>query len=591
MGNQNTIDNAVTHAEVLFTHFLVEHNIHVSASDHAGPLFRAMFLQDKFSAEDIIRKYSCARTKTTCIVNKLAEIETTSLVQAMQAGPYSLATDASNDKNEKLFPVVVRMEKDGAVQTRLLSILELKAKGTGENVAQMILKDLESKSVPLKNCLALTTDNANVMVGKRSGLYGQLLQHHPDLYSTGCICHRIHLAAEWASKCLPRNVSSFFVDIYFYMDKSANRMNAFKSIQEECGTPITEVPKHVPTRWLSLATTCDWVLQQWEPLTKFFEMECSVDSSTARELQVESSQSCRKTSALDSLRSKTMKLCVAYLSYVLPVFNAANLVFQKEDAQIHRQRRIMLRLLSDLLTMFVKPSAMVYKLATEVDYKSPYNMESDKDIMVGQQCRELLSLVGSPRDAEFSKSVKKFLSTAVTYLIKNLPISDPVLLHAEVADISTRASASFSAVQHLVTKFPAILPPDSSLDCLEKQFKAYQRADVPSAIEQLPTSEEQWQKLGLLKDDLGDILLPHLPRIMLRILSIPHSNASCERMFSLVRKNRTEFRANMSVETLESLITLKQSAGTCYLQKPDKKVLNACKGATAERLAPSFSKQ
>jgi hypothetical protein len=41
------------------------------------------------------------------------------------------------------------------------------------------------------------------------------------------------------------------------------------------------------------------------------------------------------------------------------------------------------------------------------------------------------------------------------------------------------------------------------------------------------------------------------------ILVIFHSNAYCERIFSQVNKNKTEFRPNMSTKTLGSLLTRK----------------------------------
>jgi hypothetical protein len=34
----------VTNAEILFTNFLIEHNVPIAVSDHAGPLFRKFFL-------------------------------------------------------------------------------------------------------------------------------------------------------------------------------------------------------------------------------------------------------------------------------------------------------------------------------------------------------------------------------------------------------------------------------------------------------------------------------------------------------------------------------------------------------------------
>ena len=47
-----------TKAELLFTGFLIEHNIQIAASDHAGSLFRVMFPDSQ-----IAKKYGCGRTK------------------------------------------------------------------------------------------------------------------------------------------------------------------------------------------------------------------------------------------------------------------------------------------------------------------------------------------------------------------------------------------------------------------------------------------------------------------------------------------------------------------------------------------------
>eukprot|EP00745_Piridium_sociabile_P014720 TRINITY_DN21691_c0_g2_i2.p1 TRINITY_DN21691_c0_g2~~TRINITY_DN21691_c0_g2_i2.p1 ORF type:complete len:175 (-),score=12.30 TRINITY_DN21691_c0_g2_i2:227-751(-) len=45
------------HAETLFAHYLVEHNIALSAADHAGELFRSMFPDSK-----IAQNYASGRT-------------------------------------------------------------------------------------------------------------------------------------------------------------------------------------------------------------------------------------------------------------------------------------------------------------------------------------------------------------------------------------------------------------------------------------------------------------------------------------------------------------------------------------------------
>ena len=57
-----------------------------------------------------------------------------------------------------------------------------------------------------------------------------------------------------------------------------------------------------------------------------------------------------------------------------------------------------------------------------------------------------------------------------------------------------------------------------------------------------------------------------LANLKLGVLVIPHSNADSERIFSQVRKNRTETRPNLSVSTLSSLMVLKT-----YMTSMDKK--------------------
>ena len=59
MSERDNIALRVTGAEVKFTGFLLEHNLPIATSDHAGPSFRSMFPDSK-----IAHYYGCARTKT-----------------------------------------------------------------------------------------------------------------------------------------------------------------------------------------------------------------------------------------------------------------------------------------------------------------------------------------------------------------------------------------------------------------------------------------------------------------------------------------------------------------------------------------------
>lgn len=54
----------VINAEVLFTGYILEHNLPFEASSHAGPLFRKMFPDS-----EVAKKYGCSSTKTSAIIH------------------------------------------------------------------------------------------------------------------------------------------------------------------------------------------------------------------------------------------------------------------------------------------------------------------------------------------------------------------------------------------------------------------------------------------------------------------------------------------------------------------------------------------
>ena len=54
------LDEKVTKAEILFSGFLVEHNLPLATADHTSKLFKSMFPDSKIET-----KYSCGRTKTS----------------------------------------------------------------------------------------------------------------------------------------------------------------------------------------------------------------------------------------------------------------------------------------------------------------------------------------------------------------------------------------------------------------------------------------------------------------------------------------------------------------------------------------------
>ena len=115
-------------------------------------------------------------------------------------------------------------------------------------------------------------------------------------------------------------------------------------------------------------------------------------------------------------------------------------------------------------------------------------------------------------------------------------------------------------------------------------FANYQFEELES-IEKTDRVDLQWHEISNIKVS-GITKYPTLSKVMQGICVIPHSNADCERVFSIVRKNKTDFRSNMSVETLQALLIEKINSGIpCHKRKFSADFLKKAKKATAESLS------
>jgi hypothetical protein len=263
-------DMKVMKAELLFSNFLVEHNLPLSVADHATPLFKAMF-PDSATAE----KFSCRRTKATSLVHYLSCSAQEKINSALKSQPFALATDGSNDRHSptSLYPIVVRYYdmNCGRIVCVVLSIPGNTEASTGQNIFNLLNAELVLRNIPWKNCIAFECDSASVMVGRYKGVAAFIKKEHPSVYVQGCVCHLIHLAAEKAVAELPVSVEDLLIDLYYYFDKSTKRLQELRKFQLLCDVETHKILKHVSTRWLSLGLCIKRLLEQYVPLLQYFQ--------------------------------------------------------------------------------------------------------------------------------------------------------------------------------------------------------------------------------------------------------------------------------------------------------------------------------
>ena len=197
--------------------------------------------------------------------------------------------------------------------------------------------------------------------------------------------------------------------------------------------------------------------------------------------------------------------------------------------------------------------------------------------------------------------MRKFYEACFQYVVKKLPFDDVVLRHSRFANFPNRKDVSIKDVEYFIERCSTILKFGApEFDSLHDEFISYQLLsddDIPPQVIKEATVTPKlkdgkkekhlcmdviWGSLSQSKSSSEILKFPHLSQVAKLVLTLPHSNADEERVFSPVRKNKTDFRASLDLNrTLSSVITMKMNLDESSHQfKPSKNLLKKAKAAT-----------
>ena len=569
---------------------LAQHNVPLSLADHLSPLIRDIF--DGSTAEG----YACAKTKTSCILNRaVAPLFKNELISAMASIPYALSVDGSNDTGlEKINLLTVRIfdEENGKVNMRFLDmcITTGDKAATAEVIFNKINSVLHEHNIPWDNCVGVGVDNCSVNMGRHNSIMTRIRGVNSRVYFMGCPCHIAHNAASNAADFLRKDtkfdVEELLIDIFFWFDKSTKRKSSLQEYCCFCDIEYRKIIKHVSTRWLSLLTAIERVLKQFSGLKSYFMSE---SFSQARFIRLG-----------DNFSNPMTEIYLLFYQSVLPIFTCFNLLLQREDPCIHLVFDQCEKLLSKLMGRFVLTTALsAASSPKKVDYLN--NQLSDRDIFIGFITRQtLLKLVNegdcTPTESKkFFHGVRAFYVAATKYIIEKFPFEDDVLKCAKFVNFEKRANCTFSDVEFFMHRYQGIAGLIVTDDIFDEfvDYQLLEQGDIPASVWDLATVNEKfgshtrmdviWGFLGTMRTgDNCNYKFPYLSKVAKLVLTLPHSNAGEERVFSLVRLNKTPYRSSLSLDgTLSSILTVKlHNPEPCYEFEPPKEMLEKSKKAT-----------
>ncbi|XP_011859194.1 PREDICTED: uncharacterized protein LOC105556713, partial [Vollenhovia emeryi] len=134
----------------------------------------------------------------------------------------------------------------------------------------------------------------------------------------------------------------------------------------------------------------------------------------------------------------------------------------------------------------------------------------------------------------------------------------------------------------LMKAVPRIVSPEQ-YQSIDDEWKTLPFFELPSDINIKENVDIFWAKLGRIDEGDQGLTFKHLSKFCLNVISLPHSNAECERIFSTVNQIKTKSRNKMINETLNGLILAKQRVKNCVQYEPS----NEYSYMTKSRLYPN----
>ncbi|KAF2900321.1 hypothetical protein ILUMI_05867 [Ignelater luminosus] len=222
-------------------------------------------------------KFPYARTKSEAIIKRvLAPFAFDALTQELETSHFvSIFSDASNRKDIKLFPTLVRyFNTQNGISIKIIDVTSAPGE-TAEIISNLLLKVLDKNNLRNK-LLAYCADNANTNFGGVSkkgnkNVFNKLKQNVPQkLIGIGCAAHIIHNTIQTAADLLPVDVDSVINKIYSHFYIFTVRVESLKTFCEEAKTDYHKLLSTSKTRWLSLMPAIERILQLYAPLKSYF---------------------------------------------------------------------------------------------------------------------------------------------------------------------------------------------------------------------------------------------------------------------------------------------------------------------------------
>lgn len=517
-------------------------------------------------SSDALRNLKIHRTKCSMLIkNVLGPSMLEALIEEIGDFPYSIIIDESTDlSTQKVLCVIVRFFSHKARQVvttfyRIIKVTECDAK----SVHDSIVNQLKVDGLKIENLIGIGVDGANVMVGKHNSVTAILKRDLPDLIIVKCVSHSLHLCAEKAAELLPRQLEFLVRETHNWFSYSPKRLDDYKALYETMNN--NKDPKKIQglsgTRWLARYQAITTILEQWEELKLLFSI-------------AKSDNKCYMAEQLyDIMRRLPFKAFLIFLKNELKNVTQLNLLFQSDDVEPTKLLEDLFLLYKNLLRRLVVPSQLEKLVDSElVEFNFKEHLMHTASIYFGYDFQNISQELEANDLSDVRERCKNFLCCLAEQIQKRLPDNLSILKTA--ADLHPKVATSQVK--------PDIKP---ILNHIQRTHIYGNKNDIESEWHQL--SNKTWTSTTTSADFYFEVFndcdaagckrFENISKFGLAFVTVPISNASVERAFSIYNIVKNKLRNRLSIEMLQSMMmvrfTLQRNGGSCVTFNPSAKML------------------
>lgn len=579
-------------AELRYVLHIVHHSRSFSSYEHYVPMVQAAHPDCNCIS---LTKMQFKRSKIAALIkNVLNRTIVERTITILRKKLFSILIDENTDiAGVKCLCILVRYVHEGNIRTYLLDYVKVKD-ANAESLYKYLKYSFEKYHLSMKNIIGISSDNASVM-GKKKSVVTLLLKENPTVAVFPYVCHSMHLLASDACKCLPENLEKFLHRLYTHLSRSPKRQGQLQKIQ--VGMHLAKHKMIQPSKisWLALSECVCRVLEQWDALIKFFDIEVTGNTETESESdstaqsQSESGlldasdvvQSLKKSSSeiLPALRCLYTRAYFEFVNFALDIITKFNRIFQTSGLLVHNLLRYCNKFLKEIGSNFLNYT--IIEEAPNLHEVDPF--ESDnllplETMYIGSKAKSTLEEIKKQgtndheqeKITKFLQNCQKFYQTAYKGALKRLPFKDNFVKSLEFLDpaVALDITKHTDQIDIIINKFGTKF--DLTLCNNEWRVLAFFTVREKGMQERLLGLEviQFWQEVGKMHESDGKLLFPNITNLALACLSLSHSNTEIERFFSLVNEIKTPERNRLQFQMVAALgrikLDFRNTATECY---------------------------